>query len=141
MFGVLVSPLSCFKAMGPLCCGQLFSKFKSRNCSYRKMILEERRGALFFGNCNEYFDLFYSYIVCSWYERGAQEMVYEPEILVHKSMSSRLRKGETRNNKTLQQIIRTHEPKEKKGKCVPKRNPSGCFLCWCKLTLFCSNLM
>jgi len=60
-------------------------------------------------------------------------------------MSSRLRKGETRKNKTLQQIIRIHEPKKekkkKKGKCVPKRNPSGWFLCWCKPTLFCSNLM
>lgn len=91
------------------------------------MILEERRGALFFGNCNEYFDLFYSYIVCSWYERGAQEMVYEPEILVHKSMSSRLRKGETRNNKTLQQIIRTHEPKKKKGNVYQKETLQAAF--------------
>lgn len=31
-------------------------------------------------------------------------------------MSSRLRKGETRNNKTLQQIIRIHEPKKEKKK-------------------------
>lgn len=43
-------------------------------------------------------------------------MVYEPEIVVHKSMSSRLREGETRNNKTLQQTVRTHVPKKKKEK-------------------------
>lgn len=53
-------------------------------------------------------------------------MVYEPEILVHKSMSSRLRKGETRKNKTLQQIIRIHEPKKekkkkKRGMCSKKK--------------------
>lgn len=50
-------------------------------------------------------------------------MVYEPEIVVHKSMSSRLREGETRNNKTLQQTVRTHVPKRKKKRemCSKKK--------------------
>ena len=52
-------------------------------------------------------------------------MVYEPEILVHKSMSSRLRKGETRKNKTLQQIIRIKKKKKKKTKKKKKKKKKG----------------
>lgn len=140
VFSVFVSFLPCFKAVEPLSHGRLFSKFKIKNCSYIKIILEEVSVTII---CQEQrvFWSFYSYVIRSWYDQGVQEMVYEPEILVHKSTSSRLRKGKTRNSKTLQQIVRKHVSKKKKRKSMPKRNPSGWVLCWCKLMLLCCNLM
>lgn len=94
---------------------------------------------LFFGKSNEYFDLFIHTLSVV-----GMTGVYRKWFMSQKYWYTRARAQGSEKEK--QETTKLHNRLsenvcQKKRETIPKRNPSGWVLCWCKPMLLCCNLM